>query len=157
ARHLGRGAPNGGIGRWNLDGSPPNWGRRVPGFPLSAGLSCALRTLATHTRYRYAPAGLGNPGRVQLHSVGMPPAGFCLQQPRFPRPDPLARFPTTAFQVGPDSPVATFQVALDGMTAAFGPERPLTEPTEEAMLAAIAKLKAEGYAPAFVAKLVTIA
>src|SRR5262249_49779610 len=39
----------------------------------------------------------------------------------------------------------------------IGPEKRLTAIDEEAMLTAIAKLRAVGYAPAFVAKLVTIA
>src|SRR5262249_2652666 len=51
----------------------------------------------------------------------------------------------------------TFQVALDRVTDAIGPEMRLTDISEETILAAIAKLKADGYAPAFVAKLVTIA
>jgi hypothetical protein len=51
----------------------------------------------------------------------------------------------------------TFQVALDRMTAAIGPDLRLTDITEETMLTAIAWLKAEGYAPAYVAELVTIA
>ncbi len=50
----------------------------------------------------------------------------------------------------------TFQVALDRITDAMGPKKRLTDIDEETMLAAIAKLKADGYAPAFIAKLVTV-
>src|SRR5437660_1406196 len=48
----------------------------------------------------------------------------------------------------------TFQVALDRMTAAIGPDKWLSDIAEETMLTAITKLKADGYAPAFVGKLV---